>query len=71
MIPSNPVTPGARWRQACAALMVGASMASLLVACGGGGDAPISGNGAADRTELLHRPDQWAGLDHRQRRALR
>ncbi|MDP1691391.1 MAG: DUF5666 domain-containing protein [Burkholderiaceae bacterium] len=31
--------PG-RWRQACAALLAGASMAALLVACGGGGDAP-------------------------------
>ncbi len=31
-----------RWRQACAALLAGASMAALLVACGGGGDAPAA-----------------------------
>jgi Domain of unknown function (DUF5666) len=29
-----------RWRQALAAVLVGASMATLLAACGGGGDAP-------------------------------
>jgi hypothetical protein len=47
MTPSNPVSLGARWRRACAALMVGTSMASLLVACGGGGDAPAAGSGVA------------------------
>jgi hypothetical protein len=35
-----------RWRQACAALLAGTSMAALLVACGGGGDAPASGGTA-------------------------
>jgi Domain of unknown function (DUF5666) len=47
MTPSNPVVLGARWRRVCAALMVGTSLASLLVACGGGGDAPAAGSGAA------------------------
>jgi hypothetical protein len=46
MTPSKTVPLGARWRQAIAALLVGTSLASLLVACGGGGDAPGSGGGA-------------------------
>ena len=37
-----------RWRQACAVLLAGTSMAALLVACGGGGDAgPVGGGNAA------------------------
>lgn len=47
MTPSNPVSLGARWRQGLAALMVGTSMAGMLVACGGGGDAPAAAAGTA------------------------
>ena len=37
-----------RWRQACAVLLAGTSMAALLVACGGGGDAgPVGGGNTA------------------------
>ena len=40
MNPSTRIPLVGRWRQACAALLAGTSMAALLVACGGGGDAP-------------------------------
>ena len=42
-----PTSLVSRWRHAGVELLVGTSMAALLVACGGGGDAPAAGGGIA------------------------
>jgi len=46
MNPSTRIPMVGRWRQVCATLLAGTSMAALLVACGGGGDATPSAGSA-------------------------
>ena len=46
MKPATRTPQLGRWRQTCAALLAGTSMAALLVACGGGGDAAPTGSTA-------------------------
>ncbi len=57
---STPIHSTGRWRQACAALLAGASITALLVACGGGGDM-ASGNGPASAQSFASGPISGLG----------
>ena len=50
-----------RWRQACTVLLAGTSMAALLVACGGGGDAGPTGGGTATPLSFASGPISGLG----------
>jgi len=60
MNPSTRIPMAGCWRQACAALLAGTSMAALLVACGGGGDAP-AGAGTATAQSFASGPISGLG----------
>jgi len=52
---------GARWRQACAVLIAGSSLAALLVACGGGGSNPPAAGGGPTIQSVARGPINGLG----------